>query len=739
MGRPLGDLRGRTEQANKLAIWLRKVTEGVKVRQLEVDFPYGKSAWTGFRNGSSLIPQDLLEQVVDRYIHEPGLRARELQEGRLLLREARGAAALLEAGKKLPQAAVARQRGGTVAEAFLRLDDARLRQIEAMQKLAASEKRCAQLQDMVSVLENRCTQLEVEQGRAREEARAELQRELELSIEYRRQADEQLEHARRAQREAYEIRLAAEQQVARGQSELQQQVEDVPAGAAEEVFLPQATAARDAAGLDLPPLEQIADVLCASEKQLTEQDRELEDLREQVGLDRADRPGGNPVIVSGHVADNDEALQATVVRDEAADNADNPLTESSTAGGLFDHPDQSPGQEPPHKADWPELAAALRAQRKRTWRDRPSPQIRRARKRRRGREALGRTPFPPPPPFGGGDPAAAADTQAPAPSAPTATEGHSKLHLVGTALVGVVALFGVLYGAGLLINPADVPRDTTVLGVDIGGTSKKAAVRKLDAALGERATAPLKVTVDGEQHELKPSVAGLAIDTEATVHKAADGDYNPVSVIGSLFGGARIAEPEFEVDEEKLTTALETLSRERAEGHDGGIKFVPGEAVPVQGKPHKALNLGKAATAVTTAYRERAETTESTPVPLPVAVRQPTIDDTEIQRALEEFANPAMSGQVIVRTDAVHQVSFNPEVSLSKVISMKPIGGKLVESYDRTVLRGLYGSVFDGVLIHRGDGSRTPVTPEDVIRALRKALRGKTAAERIGVIETDPR
>ena len=52
MGRPLGALKGRTDQANEFARWLRRITAGVTVRALEEAFPYGKSSWSGFRDGS---------------------------------------------------------------------------------------------------------------------------------------------------------------------------------------------------------------------------------------------------------------------------------------------------------------------------------------------------------------------------------------------------------------------------------------------------------------------------------------------------------------------------------------------------------------------------------------------------------------------------------------------------------------------------------------------------------------
>lgn len=265
MGRPLGPLRGRTEQANALATWLRKVTAGVTVRQLERDFPASKALWSQYRCGSSLIPEALLEAVLVRYVREPVLRARLLEEGRGLLHAAQRAV------EDPPSAPVVRPRSmDAVAEAFLRLDEARLRQIDAVQKLAVSEQRCQQLQNMVSALQDRCVRLESERDRAREDIRAELQEELALALEYRRQADEHLEHARRARDEAYALRLATEAQVTQEQIRVGQQIEKIqPSESASQSDEPW-----------FPPLEQVAEVLQIAGQQLDEQDRDLDSLRE---------------------------------------------------------------------------------------------------------------------------------------------------------------------------------------------------------------------------------------------------------------------------------------------------------------------------------------------------------------------------------------------------------------------------------------------------------------------------
>ena len=96
--------------------------------------------------------------------------------------------------------------------------------------------------------------------------------------------------------------------------------------------------------------------------------------------------------------------------------------------------------------------------------------------------------MPPPEPAGGeqrlaGDTVVSGvphPTPEPAPAAPKSGKGkqakagkagkkkggRSKLVLAGVAVVGVC---GVAYGAGLLLDHADVPKNTTVLGVEIGG------------------------------------------------------------------------------------------------------------------------------------------------------------------------------------------------------------------------------------------------------------------------------
>lgn len=341
------------------------------------------------------------------------------------------------------------------------------------------------------------------------------------------------------------------------------------------------------------------------------------------------------------------------------------------------------------------------------------------------------TPRPPDEPRAAQEPPAPARTSTPAPAK---KKGRSKLVLLAVAAFG---LAGVAYGAGLLLNHSEVPKGTTVLGVDIGGGSKEQAVAKLDATLGKRAAQPLRLGVDGKKETLAPDKAGLTFDSQATVRNAAGSDYNPVSVISSLFGGKRVAEPVIPVDEEKLGVALTDLAGASGSAVEGTIDFVPGKAVAVPGKAGKTLDVNRSMISVKDAYRAQVETGRPNEVQLPVTSRQPTITQAEIDRAMNEFAKPAMSGLITVKAGG-KRIDFGPVKSLPKILSMKPIQGKLVEVYDKKAIEQLMGSTFNGVLIMKGDGQKHQLTSDDVAKAMQSALRGKTAAQRIVTIDLNP-
>ncbi|WP_098012476.1 hypothetical protein, partial [Streptomyces sp. sk226] len=328
-------------------------------------------------------------------------------------------------------------------------------------------------------------------------------------------------------------------------------------------------------------------------------------------------------------------------------------------------------------------------------------------------------------------PRPASQSPAPEPAPAPAKKGRSKLVLLGVA---AVVLLGIAYGAGLLLNHAEVPKGTTVLGVDIGGGTKEEAVAKLDGALGERAKAPLQLSVDGKEEKLDPEKAGLTLDSQETVRGAAGSDYNPVSVIGSLFGGERPADPVIPVDEEKLGVALNDLAGTSGSANDGTIRFEPNKAVAVPGKPGKRLDAAQSLISVRDAYRAQVQTGKARLVELPVTTSEPTITQAELDRAMKEFAQPAMSGLITIKAGP-KQIQFGPARSLPQILSMKAVDGRLVDVYDKQAIDELLDGVFDGIMAVKADGKEHEVGPDDVAQAMKTALTGTTEAERTVTID----
>ncbi|MEU3537848.1 hypothetical protein [Streptomyces paromomycinus] len=325
-------------------------------------------------------------------------------------------------------------------------------------------------------------------------------------------------------------------------------------------------------------------------------------------------------------------------------------------------------------------------------------------------------PFPPGP-GAGQDTPAPPRAKIPEPINPK-KKGRNKIVLLGVA---VVVLAGVAYGAGLLLDHADVPNGTTALGVDIGGATKEEAVKKLDAAVQKTRNEPLKLTVDGKEQTLVPAKAGLNIDTQATVRDASGRDYNPVSVISSLFGGTRTAEPAMITDDEKLDIALKAVAGPAGAAKDGSITFENGKAVPHYGAPYKAVDVKASKSKIEKAYLDRAATGKNTPVVLAAVEQQPKAGKAEVDRALKEMAEPAVSGWVYLSAGGV-EVPFSQR-SIGELLTFTAApDGKLQPVIDLAKLEEKYGHAFDNVSIDGGAG-KVKMTPQHAAAAMMQALR----------------
>ena len=148
--------------------------------------------------------------------------------------------------------------------------------------------------------------------------------------------------------------------------------------------------------------------------------------------------------------------------------------------------------------------------------------------------------------------------------------------------------------------------------------------------------------------------SGLAVDAKATVEKAGERSLNPGVIFPVLFGAKDNLVPVLTVDEAKLTAAVEGLAKKvNQKAREGRVKFDGGQAVAVQPREARVLQVAETAQALREAYSSGATT-----VAAPVKTTQPVVGQAEVDRVMKEFAGPAMSGPVTVSING-HDVSMS--------------------------------------------------------------------------------
>ncbi|HET6988708.1 MAG TPA: VanW family protein, partial [Kribbella sp.] len=214
-------------------------------------------------------------------------------------------------------------------------------------------------------------------------------------------------------------------------------------------------------------------------------------------------------------------------------------------------------------------------------------------------------------------------------------------------LAGIIAAaaLGVLvvgYGAAFAYAGSKIPGDTTVLGIPVGGLSQHDAKARLEAGLKDRVAQPIALKAGESKFQVNPADAGLSVDLDATVAAAGAGrSLAPGRIWHGLTGGDAI-EPVVTKDDAKLKSAVEKLATQvNRPATEGTITF--DGTKPVTHAPADGLQLdnAKAEDVVVAAYPS-----DGAPKALPVGVSKPKAGSDAIDKALKDYAEPAMSGPV---------------------------------------------------------------------------------------------
>ncbi|MEZ5192412.1 MAG: hypothetical protein R2734_07780 [Nocardioides sp.] len=249
-------------------------------------------------------------------------------------------------------------------------------------------------------------------------------------------------------------------------------------------------------------------------------------------------------------------------------------------------------------------------------------------------------------------------------------------------VLGLAVLAGGAYAAAYAAAGDRVPRGTTVAGVDIGGKTATEAQATLVAELRPRAAEPIPVTVDGTADVIDPESAGLGVDYVATVAAAgATRSWSP-AWLWSYFTGGEPVDPVIEVDDALLGRALDRLSATHGTlPRDGSVSFDKTRVVVRDPREGRALHPDEARDAVLAAYL-----TDGT-AELTLVAQPPGIDATDVRAAVDEFANPAVSGPVTL-VFGKSPVTLTP-AQFTAALRLVPRDGELVPAVRRRVLTGL--------------------------------------------------
>ena len=268
-------------------------------------------------------------------------------------------------------------------------------------------------------------------------------------------------------------------------------------------------------------------------------------------------------------------------------------------------------------------------------------------------------------------------------------------------LAGLVLLAAAAYAGLYLVAGDKVPRGTTVAGVDIGGRAPADAEAALRAGLADRVERPITVSVDGEESTVDPGEAGLGVDYAASVAEAGgESSWRPGRLWDYWTGGDDL-DAVVDVDGGAFAATLDQLAEDVGTlPVDGDVRFRRGKVVVTDPTSGEELDREAAEAGITAAYTAE----DASDVELTLRAAQPDVDATDLQEALDGFANPAMSGPVtLVFGDS--PVRLDP-VDFGRVLAMRPEGGELVPDLDeqgltRLVDRGIsdHGAPVDATVV----------------------------------------
>lgn len=279
---------------------------------------------------------------------------------------------------------------------------------------------------------------------------------------------------------------------------------------------------------------------------------------------------------------------------------------------------------------------------------------------------------------------------------PAPRAGRKRIVLLAGAVTAVVLV--AIGGTAAYGYAGEVPRGTSVLGIELGAKSKADAAAALRAGLAdkaERLAAPVPVKLGERVVEVKPSDVGLTIDVDATVAAAVESGGGPFS---RIFGSREVA-PVVTVDEAKADEVLRAALGKDAQAMTmPAVTFSGTTPKAVYPKPGKGLDPAKSAQALREGWLG------IHPVPVPLVEIHPATSAEEVDKLVAELARPAVSAPVTVTTER-GDVTVPPAAIAKSLVLTADKTGKIEPRVDEKKLREALGGALAKVEVEAKDAT----------------------------------
>ncbi|CAM2997301.1 VanW family protein [Saccharomonospora xinjiangensis] len=253
--------------------------------------------------------------------------------------------------------------------------------------------------------------------------------------------------------------------------------------------------------------------------------------------------------------------------------------------------------------------------------------------------------------------------------------GHQRWRKPGIIAAAVFGFLVLLYGLDLLITSGDIPRGVTVAGVDVGGMSDSEAEDVLREEIEPRLTQPVAYSAGEVSGELNPKESGLTLDWDATLEQAGDQPLNPFTRIASFFTTTELGVVT-QTEPNQFDNAMKALRKNIDQKPiEGDVVFEGAQPKAVEPKQGQQLQLDQARETILTHWASGER------LSLPVTATPVTVPMEQVEKAMREVAQPAMSGPVIVHGEGADGV-LEPE-EIAGGLSFEAKNGSLVPKIDQ--------------------------------------------------------